>query len=37
MVYIPDELIFKIMKLNKDKSVFVRESIEEKLEKENLK
>lgn len=34
IVYVADELIFKIMKLEYDKSAFVREAIEEKLEKE---
>lgn len=34
MIYVADELIFQIMKLEYDKGAFVRESIEEKLEKE---
>ena len=34
MIYVPDELIFQIMNLEKDKGTFVREAIEEKLEKE---
>jgi hypothetical protein len=34
MIYVADELIFEIMKLEKDKGAFVREAIEEKLEKE---
>ena len=34
MIYVADELIFKIMQLEKDKGTFVREAIEEKLERE---
>ena len=33
-VTIGDELIFKIMQLEKDKGAYVREAIEEKIEKE---
>ena len=34
MIYVADELIFKIMQLGYDKGAYVRESIEEKFEKE---
>ena len=37
MIYVTDGLVFKIMKLEKDKNAFVREAIEEKLEREGLK
>lgn len=36
MVYIADELIFRIKLLGKDKSKFVREAVEEKLKKEEV-
>ena len=35
MVYIADELIFRIKLLGEDKSKFVREAIEEKLDRED--
>jgi len=34
MIYVADELVFKIMQLEKDKGAYVREAIEEKLERE---
>ena len=34
MIYVPDEMIFKIIELGNDKAVYVREAIKEKLEKE---
>ena len=37
MIYVADELIFQIMQLEKEKGAFVREAIEEKLEKETMK
>ena len=35
MIYVPDELVFKIRELGKDKAKFVKESIEEKIKKES--
>ena len=35
MIYVADELIFQIMTLGYGKNKFVREAIEEKLDKEN--
>lgn len=34
MIYVPDALIHEIMTLDKDKAVFVKEAIVEKLDKE---
>ncbi len=34
VIYIPDELVAKVLATGKDKQLFVKEAIEEKLEKE---
>ena len=33
-VYVPDELVFEIVKLGKDHKQYIREAIREKLERE---
>ena len=35
MIYVPDETISKVLVIGKDKQKFVKEAIEEKLEKES--
>jgi len=37
MIYVPDDLIAKVISTAEDKQMFVKESIEEKLERENNK
>lgn len=37
IAYIPDELIARVLSITKDKNAFVKEAIEEKLEKEKGK
>lgn len=34
VVYLPDELVARILATGKDKQLFVKEAVEEKLEKE---
>jgi len=36
-IYVPDEMISKVIVAGKDKQIFVKEAIEEKIERENIK